>query len=293
MRSTIILLLLGIVVACRPSDKVMDDKLFGKYEITGFNSSVTIELRPSGEFIYERTLSDCFGGSDVQRIFGSYLIDSGRLKLNPKQLTNVNYFGFDSNDFKKDSLEYYSSDSTFLKKEFQVFTWDSLTYLLSEDSYSYWGFPEDENDYERFSDYYNSGYEPRQSGSYFVKRVDGHFPKTELDVANLPLKYRGRFLQEPIVGEILNVDKIEKLVDSGQVQLINRYKINRGRQDGVMEKMEFYGDDGCCTIRITDVDEKTSFGHIHLCYDYQADCGKGGRVTTYLEREKGAFVNAR
>jgi hypothetical protein len=213
--------------------------------------------------------------------------------LNPKQLTNISYLGFDSNDFKKDSLGYYESDSTFLKKDFQVFTWDSLTYLLSEENHSYWGFQENENDYERFSDYYNSGYEPKQSGSYFVKRIGGHLPKTVLNVANFPLKYQGRFLKEPIVGEILDVDKVEIRGDSGQTQLINRYKLNRGRQDGVMEKMEFYGDDGCCTIRITDVDEKTSFGHIYLCYDYQADCGKGGRVTTYLEREKGAFVNAR
>jgi hypothetical protein len=286
MKNIITLLLFGITAACSPSDKPTYDRVFGKYEINGFNSRVTIELRPEGEFIFERILSDCLGGDEIQRIFGYYVIDNYTLKLTPKQLTNTIYLGLDSNNSKKDSLEYYSSDSTYLKKEFQVFTWDSLIYLLSEDTHSYWGYQENENDYERFSNYYNCGYEPKQSGSYFVKRVDRHLPKTELDIANLPLKYQARFLKEPIVSEILSIDKLELQGDSGKIQLVNRYKLNRGRQDGVMEKMEFYGNDGCCIIRITDVNEKTSFGRIYLCFDNQAECGQGGRVTTYLDRER-------
>jgi hypothetical protein len=293
MRTIIVLLLAGITIACRTSEKPIDPQLPGEYEIHGFNSGETIVLKTDGEFVYQREFRSCMGSGDVQRIRGNYSINQDNLVLNPEHLVNLKYSGSNTGDLARDSVEYYASDSTFLKTAFQIFKWDSLIYLLSEDPHSPWGYENDENDYERFSNYYNSGYEPKNSGSYFVKRSVRYLPVQKIDIATLPAKYQRRFLKEPIVAEILDVDAIEIPGDSGKTQWVNHYKLNRGRRDGVMEKMEFYGDDGCCTIRITDLDDSVSYGRIHLCFDYQAECGKGGRVTTYLERERGKFVSAR
>jgi hypothetical protein len=282
-----LIFVVAITIGCSTREGLVDNQSLGIYEISGFNSSVTLELKPDGEFVYQRRLSSCLGGSEVHRIQGDYTINQDKLSLIPKSLVDLDYFGFDDNDFKKDSMRYYFSDSTSFKSEFQIFKWDSLTYLLSEEYYSDWGFKDDENDYERLSDYYNSGYEPRMSSSYLVKRRVGYVPKTRMNVAKLPAKYRDLFLQKPIVGEILEIERIEIPGDSGRMTFVNHYKLNRGRRDGVKEKMVFYGDDGCCTITVTSVDDRISYGRLRYCYDYQADCGKGGRVTTYLERENG------
>lgn len=194
-------------------------------------------------------------------------------------------------NFEVDSVKYHSSDSTYIKKEYQIVKWDSIRYLLSEEYYSNWGYEDDENDFEGFANYYNSGYEPKSSGFYFVKRKRGYSPKSKFDKSRIPLKYRNRFLEKPIIAKIIEVKEDEKSDEETKERRL--YKLDKGRKHGVMKKMDFYGGDGCCTIRITKVEEEESFGNIYLCFDYQAECVKGERVTTCLEREKGRIENTR
>ena len=298
MKKTIYILIFGILVSCQSkkdmTERVIhlsDVELIGKYEFSGFNSGVSIELKRNGEFTYENQHWGCTGGGHVQRIRGEFEVNEDKLTLYPVSLINILYLGFDTKNFQIDSVKYHSSDSTYIKKEYQIVKWDSLRYLLSEEYYSHLGYGDDENDFEGFAGYYNSGYEPKSSGSYFVKRKRGYSPKSKFDKSTIPQKYRSRFLEQPIIAEIIEVKEGKKSEEYSKERKI--YKLNKGRKDGVMERMDFYGDDGCCTIRITEVEEGVSFGNIHLCFDYQAECGTGERVTTYLEREKGKIENAR
>jgi hypothetical protein len=289
MQNYLKIIVIIIMMSCSPENRVVRETS-GTYHISGFNSHVELELRDDGTFTHQADLWSCVGGGDIRRIHGTYLIQDNALTLTPESLVNVTYYRRGKRDLKKDSARYYSSDSTYLKKEYQIFRWDQSIYLLSEEHYTGSGFETHENDYEIFSNYYNSGYEPGTSGSYFVKNSNGSEHSRKLDIEKLPAKYRGRFLEQPIVAEIVEVTKTKIAGDSGQPHIVNSYKINRGKRDGVMEKMDFYGSDGCCIIRIARTEETSSYGHIYLCYDYQADCGKRDRVTTWLEREKGAFA---
>jgi hypothetical protein len=291
MQKNLKIIVIIIMMSCSPENRVVRE-VSGTYNISGFNSHVKLEVRDNGTFTHEADLWSCVGGGDVRRIHGSYRIEDSILTLVPESLVNVTYRGFDKSDFKKDSAKYYSSDSTYLKKEYHIFRWDKSIYLLSEENFNAWGFESHENDFEKFSNYYNSGYEPGRSGSYFVRNSNGSEHSRKLDTEKLPARFRRRFLKQPIVAEIVEVTKIKIAGDSGVSQLVNSYKINRGKRDGVMEKMDFYGNDGCCIIRIAETGDTSSVGHIYLCYDYQADCGKGDRVTTWIERENGAFAKA-
>lgn len=293
MKKAIYILIIGILMSCQSkqglTEKVIsisDTEVISKYEIDGFNSGVSLDLKKNGEFIYENQDWGCTGGGHVQRIRGEFKVLKDKLILNPKSLIDIHYSGFDKKTIEKDSVKYHSSDSIYIKKEYQIVKWDSLRYLLSEEYFSNWGYEENENDFEIFADYYNSGYEPENSGSYFVKRKRGYSPKGQFDKSTIPLKYQNRFLEEPIVAEIIEVS------ENKESKTRRLYKLNKGRKDGVLEKMDFYGHDGCCSIRITKIENEVSYGNIYLCFDYQAECGKGERVTTYLEREKGKFENA-
>ena len=320
MRGLFFILIFSFITSCQRKSDLKDtafvsyDKgLIGSYTIAGFNSGVSLELKPNGKFLYKNSLWDCFGGGTVTRIRGNFSVDRHKLILDPMSLIETKYFDFASKDLKKDSVT-YSVDSFYLKKEYHILKWDSLRYLLSDEYYSNSGYQTDDNDIERFADYYNAGSEPKKSGSYFVKRENSYSPKSVLDASVLPLNYRKRFLSKPIDAQIIDVSEVEEEFEELTFDFVenekdsihkvkaNRaikkrmrklYRLNKGSEDGVMERMVFYGNDGCCTIRITEVADNISFGKIHLCYDHQADCGEGDEVTTYLERGYGKFINTR
>ena len=263
--------------------KKKDINIIGKYTVDGFDSSVELELKQNREFLYESQLGGCAGFFHIRRIRGHYKVASQKLKLKPQNLIDI--FSFQKEIFQKDSVDYHSVDSIVINKEYQIFTWDSIVYLLSKEYFSNYGFKKNENDYECFANYYNSGYEPKTNGSYFVKKKEGYTPKSDFPIASLPTEYQKMFLQQPIVANIIEVKefKTDSLNEISENK--NQYKIDKGSKDGVFKNMEFHGEDGCCTIKIFQIQDYTSIGKIYLCYDYKAKCGKGERVTTYLERE--------
>lgn len=293
MKLIIYISLIGILFGCQSNNKYdsriltnIEKKFIGKYEISGFNSGVTLELDEIGNFTHENQMWGCTGGGEVRRIRGKFKIDSNKLILIPKSLIDINYFGFDIKNLEKDSIEYYSSDSTYLKTDFQIIEWDSIVYLLSEERFSNWGYEQDENDYEDFAGYYNSGYEPQTSGSYFVKRKKDSNPKNDLDISILPNEYQPLFLREPIIAKIIEVKEVE--LDYGDEKPVKKkqFKLNKGKENGVFNKMEFYGEDGCCIIKIINSEEGYSYGRIFLCFDYQAECGTGDVLSTAYKRRE-------
>ena len=297
MKKIINILIIGVFISCQSLNNetekvfsVSDKESIGRYVIHGFNRIRSIDLNKNGEFIYENKFRECTSGGHTQRIRGYFDLKEDKLTLKPKYLIRIQYFGSNDKDFEKDSIKYHSSNSTYIKKEYQIVKWDKFRYLLSEEYYPKWKNEEVENDFERFADHNNSGYEPKTSGNYFAKRNGDYLPQTKFDKSAIPLSYRNRFLEEPISTQIIEViesKKNEKMTTKTR----KLYKLNKGVEDGVLEKMIFYGNDECCTIRITKVENKVSYGYIYLCDDNQAECGKGERVTTYLEREKGKFKN--
>jgi len=143
MKKAAYLLIIGILISCQSKkdtiEKViplLDTELIGKYKISGFNSGVSIELKKNGEFIYENQDWGCTGGGHIQRIRGNFEVKKDKLTLNPSSLIDLHYLGFSLKNFERDSIKYYSSDSTYIKKEYQIVRWDSLRYLLSEEYYS-------------------------------------------------------------------------------------------------------------------------------------------------------------
>lgn len=103
MKKIIYILVIGILASCElkndSTEKVIllsDMEIIGKYEISGFNSSVSIDLQKNGEFIYENQHWGCMGGGHVQRIRGEFVVNESKLTLNPISLIDIEYMGFDT-----------------------------------------------------------------------------------------------------------------------------------------------------------------------------------------------------
>ncbi len=279
MRKFVLLLLL--LISCHQKDEAAYDQVIGTYQMYGFNLSTSLTLEASGNFIHERSVFSCLGGGDVKKIKGTFHVNDNKVLLNPEYVIDEILDGYKPYTIvSSDSLPFQLSDTIYIIKEYNIFTWDSLTYLMSEAQYSDWGgYPRDENDYERLANDFNAGYKNYFKGPYFFKGPKENPPQSKLSIDRLPSRYQKRFLQTPITGKVLQTKDIE-MVKFNEPRMVHQYQINRGRKDGVMERMVFHGIDGDCQIRITQVDETTCVGWAYKRIDYPNDCKKGCRVST-------------
>lgn len=280
MKQIIKLAFVLLAISCRQNDPAVYDQVIGVYETFGFGEGRKLELKENKQFSFESSTFSCMGGGEVRKIKGTYHVEEDKVTLIPKYVINEILEGRKPYTItSSDSSTFQISDTLYIIKEYTIFTWDSLTYLFSEAQYNEWGYHRDENDYERLANDYNAGYKDYFNGPYFFKGPKENPPQSKLPIDRLPSRYQKRFLQKPVTGEVLQTKDIE-IIEYNDTRTVHQYLINRGRKDGVMEKMRFHGMDGECEIYITQVDETTCIGWAYKRIDYPNDCKKGCRVST-------------
>ncbi|NOS90787.1 MAG: hypothetical protein HOP30_02590 [Cyclobacteriaceae bacterium] len=279
MKQLVLLLFVLLLISCRQKNQAMHDQVIGVYKMNGFNSGLDLTLMANGKFIHERSDWGCRGGGKVKKVKGSYIVEGDKVTLIPEYVINEIHDWSSPPIITSDSLPFQISDTLYIIKEYTIFTWDSLIYLFTEAQYNEWGYHRDENDYERLANDYNAGYQRYFDGPYFFKGPKKNPPQSKLPIDRLPSRYQKRFLQKPIIGKVLQTKDIE-MVKFDDPRIVHQYQINRGRKDGVIEKMRFHGIDGKCEIFITQVDETTCVGWAYKRIDYPNDCKKGCRVST-------------
>ncbi|MBI3220745.1 MAG: hypothetical protein HYZ44_14620 [Bacteroidetes bacterium] len=280
MKQITSLFIIFLSISCKQNDPSAYNQVIGVYEIYGFGDGIKLELTENKQFSHENSIWGCMGGGRVRKINGTYRVEDGKVTLNPTYVINEILEGRKPYTItSRDSLPFRITDTLYIIKDYTIFTWDSLTYLFREAHYNEWGYHREENDYERLANDYNAGYKNFFNGPYFFKGPKENPPQSKLQIDQLPPRYEKRFLKEPITGEILQSKDIE-IIEYNDPRIVNQYVINRGRKDGIMEKMRFYGIDGKCQIRITQVNESTCVGWSYKEIDYPNDCIKGCRVST-------------
>jgi hypothetical protein len=280
MKQTTSLLIIFLSISCKQNDQSAYNQVIGVYETYGFGEGRKLELKANRQFSHEISTWGCMSGGEVRKIKGTYRVEDGKVTLNPTYVINEILDGRKPyNITSRDSLPFQISDTLYIIKEYTIFTWYGLTYLFTEAQYNEWGYHREENDYERLANDYNAGYKDHFNGPYFFKGSKENPPHSKLRIDQLPSRYQKRFLKEPITGEILQSKDIERN-EYGYSRVVTQHLINRGRKNGIMEKMKFYGIDGNCQIRITQVDQSTCLGWSYKEIDYPNDCVKGCRFSS-------------
>ncbi|OBQ45937.1 hypothetical protein JJL45_11710 [Tamlana sp. s12] len=251
-----------------------------KYSYNGFNNGFDLLLFSNKKFEFIDYVYGCTGGGQNKKVFGEYKIDSTKLTLIPKNIklliTPFDSFEFEGNTKKIETK--YGPDSLKIKTKYNLINWGRHKYLLSEEL-ALVG-EEHINDFHRFSENYNSGYEPRNSGKY-LKMVSEKVDTTgsELNLNNLPQKWKKLFLSKPIISLI---NKITTTTSKRDNELkIWKVEINRGIKDNVRKGMEFTDESGNFSLKIDSVGQKNSFGLAYV-YDFEKNISikKGSELRT-------------
>jgi hypothetical protein len=277
MRIALALLCIAFVIGCKDAE-LPNSKIIGLYEVEGFNNGRSLELRSDSQFVFKSYFGSCFGYRTEHYSAGRYAFNGTNLVLSPQY--------FISTDFSRkgretyDSAAYYDSDSTHLKTKFRLITWDSARYLLCDDYRDDWGNMHD-NDFDQFVEHYNAGYAAPIFMHYLTSKPRGHVPVSRFDVSQLPAEYQSFILSKPLEAEVVSVMKTEQKYFYGQQGSVNLYKLNKGQNQGVFKRMVFYGDGGCTTIRVTEVEGDVSYGVTHLCFDLHNSAAPGTKLSTY------------
>jgi len=285
MNKHIIIILSFFIISCSNKESSSKELLTQKidtlkYSYSGFNNGFELLLFSNKKFEFIDYVYGCTGGGKNKKVFGDYKIDSTKLTLIPKNvkllITPFDSFEFEGNTKKIETK--YGPDSLKIKTKYDLINWGKYKYLLSEES-SLIG-EEHINDFHRFSENYNSGYEPKNSGRY-LKMVSEKIDTTtsELNLDNLPTKWRDLFLSEPIISQI---NKITITTSKRDNELkIWKVKINRGIKNKVRKGMEFTDESGDFSVEIDSVGEKNSFGLAYV-YDFEDNISikKGSELRT-------------
>lgn len=280
MNRIIYIFISTFIISCQVKEEnhiEYDQKLLGKYVIDHSGGDITLELNRNGTFKYKNQFWACTGGGKVYKRTGTFEIDSNRLKMNPKTIINLKYNELDFRPFRKDSLDYYLSDSTRIRTEYHFIHWEKIIFLLSEEHYNQWNYPIDENDFILFANDYNAGRKMEDNPSFFMKKTKDFIPSKKLDSSSFPKKYQHLLLKKAINTEIID---IKKEVNKKNNKLTSIYKINKGSKDNISNFMLFYGKEKCCKIKIFDVHESSSLGKRVWCHDDETVCKKGEIIST-------------
>jgi len=272
MSKYIIIILSFLIISCSNKESSSKELLTQKidtlkYSYRGFNNGFELLLFSNKKFEFIDFVYGCTGGGENKKVFGDYKIDKTKLTLIPKNvrllITPFDSFEFEGQTKKIETK--YGPDSLKIKTKYDLINWGKYKYLLSEEP-SLIG-EEHINDFHRFSENYNSGYEPRNSGRY-LKMIPEEIDTTtnELNLDILPPKWRNLFLSEPIISQI---NKISITTSKRDNELkIWKVKINKGIKNNVRKGMKFTDKSGNFSIEIDSVSEKNSFGLAHV-YDFE------------------------
>lgn len=233
-----------------------------RYSYNGFNNGLRLDLLSDGRFINEHYLFSCFGGGERKKVFGTYKMDSMNLTLIPKR---VEFFEYSEDIVLKPTITKtkYGVDSLKIKTEFQVINWENRKYLFS-DFYDFGWSIDKENDYIRFADYLNSGFEPEMSGMYLVHKSKDSIT-SEFDLSQIPEKWQSYFLKEPISAKIIN---IKTVIDPNDKENISwKIELDKGENDRINNRLTLETQDGEFFIEIDSVLTNKSYGTTYM-YDF-------------------------
>lgn len=230
-----------------------------RYSYNGFNNGLRLDLLSDGRFINENYLFSCFGGGERKRVFGTYKMDSINLTLNPKKIELIEYPEDMETKPTKTEID-YGIDSLKIKTEFRVLNWETNRYLLSE-TYDFDSSINKENDFIRFADYVNNGFEPETSGMYLTKKSKDSV-KSELDINRIPDKWQKYFLQEPIIAKIQNIKKITDPNDEEYFWW--EIELDKGSDDGMNNRLSMTTRDYMVFFDIDSVSNDKSFGKYYM-----------------------------
>ncbi|MBL7793467.1 MAG: hypothetical protein JNK77_14145 [Saprospiraceae bacterium] len=266
MRKYLYFILLFLTISCANKEKNINREEYITQEIDTlkfmdyrYNHGLNLNLLSDGRFINERYSYGCMGGGNSEIVYGRYTMDSIKLTLFPERIELINYGG------GPEALKYkmmaipYIPDSFKIKTEYQVVSWNSTKYLLS-DVINFRGRTSIDNDYTWLAYYINAGLEPEETyGPYLASRVLGKDTiKSKFDLNQIPEKWRFYFLKEPISAKIINAKKI--ITPGG----INHYtwsiQLDKGENDGVTNRLFFQSRDGKVFFDIDSVLSNRSFG---------------------------------
>lgn len=226
-----------------------------KYSYSGFNNGLRLNLLSNGDFEYQKYVYGCTGGGENKTVIGKYKIDSSHLNLIPSKIKLLTYPM--ESDGETVSLETkYGIDSLKIKTIFSIVKWGNSSYLLSEQFDLDWSI-EEKNDFIRFSENYNSGYEPLDSGRY-LKNEQTDSLNRPLDLKQIPKKWRELFLQKPLSTKIIKATK-KKRFSEGENQTYWIIEIDKGKKDKVSKGMSFQTETGDAFFEIDSVGQNKSY----------------------------------
>ncbi|WBX72955.1 hypothetical protein PG913_08585 [Tenacibaculum pacificus] len=239
MRILFRILLISLIFGCKNRTYISDsnetiDTL--KYSYKGFNNGGSLYLMNNGNFIHTKFIYGCTGGGEIKQIFGEYKREKSDLILNEKRIELEKLsIGFNE---KSEILKLnFVPDSLKLNNKFKIINWNNFEYLLSENITEGWSLRE-LNDFNRFSDNYNSGYEPENSGMYLRMKVDSINTNKKLNLNQIPIKWRNLFLQEPIKTKIVGFRKKTEIIDN-EDYIYWLVKIDKGENQNIRKFLDF------------------------------------------------------
>ena len=260
------ILILFLIFSCsNDKSKSNSEKNIGqnidtlRYSYSGFNSGLRLDLLSDGRFINENYIFSCFGGGERKLVFGKYEMDSIKLTLIPETIELIEYPEDMELKPTKTKIK-YGIDSLKIKTEFRVLRWETNEYLLSE-FYDFGWNAEKENDYIRFADYVNNGFEPETSGMYLSKRSKDSI-KSEFNINKIPEKWQKYFLKDPITAKIKSLKKITDPNDKEYFWW--EIELDKGSNDGMNKRLSMTTKDYMIFFDIDYVLSNRSFGKYYM-----------------------------
>ena len=238
------------------------------YKADGFNMRLKLALLSNDQFIFETSLFSCFGGGEIRKFYGTYLKNKDEIKLKPENV-EIEIYPEDS-PMANPTIENlkYGPDSLRIKTEFKIVNWNKNKYLLSNEYISFFGFEDENTDYDQFAYHYNIGSEPNENGWYLVnKKTERDTTKSKFDLNQIPSKYRKQFLKNPIVAKITNIENVPETEYEGEHWLIT---INKGKVDGVNKNLVFQTENMEMFIEPDTIFENTTIGKSYL-YNFKKE----------------------
>ncbi|MFC4268761.1 hypothetical protein [Polaribacter marinivivus] len=263
MRILFRILLISLIFGCKNRNYISDsneiiDTL--KYSYKGFNNGGSLYLLNNGKFIHTKFVYGCTGGGEIKQIFGDYKRENSDLILNEKRI-ELEELPIGFNEKSKILNLNYVPDSLKLNNKFKIINWNNFEYLLSENITEGWSLRE-LNDFNRFSDNYNSGYEPENSGMYLRMQIDSLKTNEKLDLNQIPAKWRNLFLREPIKTKIVGFNRKNEIIDN-EDYIYWLVEIDKGKNQNIRKFLDFKRKNEYYVFTIDSVLENKSFIKIY------------------------------
>ncbi|MEY8781281.1 hypothetical protein AB9K32_12695 [Allomuricauda sp. XS_ASV26] len=248
----------------KPNENLSESKLDTiNYSYSAMNMGFSLNLISNGRFSSEEYDFSCLGGGERTMVFGKYKKSSDGLKLFPERVEFIEYSEVMVPKPMKQVLN-PRLDSLRYKTSYHVIEWNNHEYLLSEvyggEAFPEWGIKK-ENDFIRFSEYYNSGFEPEEHGAYLVS-MDQTYNSTyqELNLDQIPEQWQSYFLKEPISARILSIQKVtHPYVSSRFTWLV---ELDKGLESNVTDYLSFEDRFGNHLMNVTKVTKDRSYGYL-------------------------------